>query len=469
MAMETFDPKMVIRRFGLAGPTFDASAPAVLSLYAQMLRRNDVTIPGDDLFSTREIMIGLRRAADLDRAAATGKPAPAAPTGVADGGRMLEPIRGKNGNHHGPTAQALFLAEASARFDHAAATGVPLLERLVMFWSNHFCVAVDKNNQVKALAGVFEREAIRPHVLGRFEDMLTAVETHPAMLIFLDNVQSVGPNSEVGRKTGAGINENLAREILELHTLGVDGGYDQADVRSLSMMITGWTYFFDDKGGVADAGYRFEPRRHEPGDKTLLGRTFADDGAGQGLAALRHLANHPSTARFVATKLVRAFVSEEPQPRLVEELARVFKASGGDLAAVTRTLIDAPENRRPMVKVRSPYEFVISAARVLRPRVATAELLGALEAMGEPLWRPGGPNGHPDTTRVWLSPQSMMMRLDTAVMMARKAPALRLRELASGGGLAGVVDTATATAIANARSDEEATVAYLMSPEFQRR
>jgi uncharacterized protein (DUF1800 family) len=245
--------------------------------------------------------------------------------------RPPQGIEQKFGKHFFPFAAK----EVSARFGIAATTPVPFRERLTWFWSNHFAVSTVKPT-VFAVAGAFEREAIRPNVNGRFADLLLAATQHPTMILYLDNFLSVRAgfqapqgvnNPNLPRATG--LNENLAREILELHTLGVNGGYTQGDVTAFARALTGWTV-----GGLVDTGFRFEQRRHEPGPQTVLGRTYAQDGIAQGEAILRDLAAHPATARHVATKLVRHFVADDPPPAAVERVARAFLDSGGDLKVV---------------------------------------------------------------------------------------------------------------------------------------
>ena len=197
--------------------------------------------------------------------------------------------------------------------------------RLVMFWSNHFCVSANKG-PVRGMAGAYEREAIRPHVLGRFVDMLLAVERHPAMLVYLDNHVSIGPNSRAGLNRGLGLNENLAREILELHTLGVGGGYTQEDVTNLARILTGWTVA-NLANPVGEPGrFFFAPARHEPGAWTVLGKRYGEAGMAAGEAVLRDLARHPATARHIARKLARHFVSAEPPAALVARLTPASRA-----------------------------------------------------------------------------------------------------------------------------------------------
>jgi uncharacterized protein (DUF1800 family) len=252
--------------------------------------------------------------------------------------------------------QPHYHAQVLARAQSAVLTTRPFGERLVHFWSNHFAVSADKG-AIFGLAGTLENEAIRPHVNGRFVDLLTAVEQHPAMIAFLDNQFSVGSDSTAARFAAArlqggsppkrqfGINENLAREILELHTLGVDGGYTQADVTSFAEIITGWS-IGGGKGRLAggETGrFYFRDNLHEPGAKTFLGRRYAQDGQAQGEAVLDDLARHPNTARFIATKLARHFIADDPPPAAVQRLAHAYLKSGGELPQVYAALIESPE------------------------------------------------------------------------------------------------------------------------------
>src|ERR1700758_2991125 len=230
-----------------------------------------------------------------------------------------------------PLPRQLFRNEARARIDAALAAEIGLAERLGWFWSNHFCVNQDKT----VMAGAYEREAIRPHVLGRFADMLLAAESHPAMLLYLDNAQSMGPDSVAGINRDKGLNENLAREVLELHTLGVRTVYTQDDVTSFAKVLTGWTIIptvtNPDHGGE----FVYIKRAHEPGPQTVIGKAYDDTGPEQGRAVLADLARHPATARHVATKLARHFVADDPPPALVERLAQRFLDTDGDLKEIT--------------------------------------------------------------------------------------------------------------------------------------
>ena len=237
--------------------------------------------------------------------------------------------------------QKTFRAEALARLQRGVVADCGFVERLVVFWSNHFCISANKGALARMWAGSFEREAIRPHVLGRFADMLKAVEQHPAMLFFLDNQQSLGPDSRAGINRHRGLNENLAREIMELHTLGVGGGYTQDDVTSFARIITGWT-FAGRQGKIGTPGtFVFNANAHEPGTHQVLGKTYQPGGVAQGEAVLSDIARHPSTAKFIATKFARHFVADDPPPALVARLQDVFTRSDGDLAALAGALVDS--------------------------------------------------------------------------------------------------------------------------------
>jgi uncharacterized protein (DUF1800 family) len=365
----------------------------------------------------------------------------------------------------------VFRAEASARLRRGLVARPGFVERLVMFWTNHFCVSTAKGGFVRAMAGAFEREAIRPHVLGRFRDMLLAVESHPAMLFYLDNQLSIGPNSAAGQRTGRGLNENLAREILELHTLGVNGGYTQADVTSLARIITGWTF----AGRVSRLGepgtFLFNADAHEPGSQTVLGRPYDQEDVGKGRAALADIAHHPATAEHIAYKFARYFVADDPPPALVASLADTFRRTDGDLSALAVALIDAPEAWvEERTKMRSPTEFLYAAGRIVgRMPDDPGQFLGALNFLGMPLWGPPGPNGFPDTAPAWASAEGMKVRLEICARVAdRWRDTLNpLDLLAQIAGAAASADTRQA--IARAESKQQGLAILLMSPEVQRR
>jgi uncharacterized protein (DUF1800 family) len=367
--------------------------------------------------------------------------------------------------------QKTYRAEALARLQRAIIADCGITERLVAFWSNHFCISATKGELARIWAGAFEREAIRPHVMGRFADMLRAVEQHPAMLFFLDNQQSLGPDSRAGQNRKRGLNENLAREIMELHTLGVGGGYTQEDVTSLARIITGWT-FAGRQGQLGEPGsFAFNANAHQPGPQTLLGKTYENNGVAQGEAALVDIARHPSTAKFIATKFARHFVADDPPPALVVRLQDVFGKTDGDLGAMTRALVDSDEAwAAPLTKMRSPYEFLVATGRLLaRVPEDPGAYLGGLNLLGQPLWSPAGPNGFPDTNAAWAAPEGMKLRLDVSAQIASRLGGnidpRDLLELA----FADAASADTRRTIERAESRQQALALLLMSPEFQRR
>jgi uncharacterized protein (DUF1800 family) len=367
--------------------------------------------------------------------------------------------------------QKTYRAEALARLQRAVIADCGLAERLVAFWSNHFCISANKGPLARMWAGSFEREAIRPHVFGRFANMLKAVEQHPAMLFFLDNQQSLGPDSRAGQNRKRGLNENLAREIMELHTLGVDGGYSQEDVTSLARIITGWTFAGRQGQLGAPGSFVFNANAHQPGPQRLLGRTYENNGVAQGEAALADIARHPATAKFIAAKFARHFVADDPPPALVARLQEVFQKSDGDLGALTTALVDSDEAwHAPLTKLRSPYEFLVAIGRLLARIPDDPTLyLGGLNQLGQPLWSPAGPNGFPDTNAAWAAPEGMKLRLDISAQVASRIgnniDPRDLLELA----VADAASPETRQAIERAESRQQALALLLMSPEFQRR
>ena len=367
--------------------------------------------------------------------------------------------------------QKTYRAEALARLQRAIIADCGFGERLVAFWSNHFCISANKGPLARMWAGAFEREAIRPHVFGRFADMLRAVEQHPAMLFFLDNQQSLGPDSRAGQNRKRGLNENLAREIMELHTLGVGGGYSQDDVTSLARIITGWT-FAGRQGQLGTPGsFVFNANAHQPGAQRLLGKTYENNGVAQGESALADIARHPSTAKFIATKFARHFVADDAPPALVTRLQDTFGKSDGDLRALATVLLDSDEAwQAPLTKMRSPYEFLVATGRLLTQiPEEPGRYLGGLNLLGEPLWSPAGPNGFPDTNSAWAAPEGMKLRLDISAQVASRLgdnidPRDLLEVVA-----ADAASPETQRTIERAESRQQALALLLMSPEFQRR
>jgi uncharacterized protein (DUF1800 family) len=369
-----------------------------------------------------------------------------------------------------PLPRRIFLAEVEARLTQSyRVASLGFAERMVLFWSNHFAVSAAKGPTVRVIAGAFEREAIRPHVFGRFSDLLLAVETHPAMLLFLDNQRSVGAGSRAGNGGKRGLNENLAREILELHTLGVGSGYTQGDVTALAEIITGWT-LVGQQGRLGTPGeFVFNPRAHEPGPRTLLGVRYPAGGMEQGKAALLALARHPATARHLALKLARHFVADDPPPALVEALAAAFVKSDGDLAAVSETLVTHELAWDPkQAKMRSPLEFSIALLRATDVSPKPPRFAGALASMGQPLWAPPGPNGYSDLAPAWTSAEGISARMDVASLIAGQAGKDDPRALADT--LFGpLLSAQTREAVARAETRQQGLALLFLSPEFQRR
>lgn len=369
-----------------------------------------------------------------------------------------------------------YVAAVGARASSALQTSAPFVERLVHFWSNHFAVSVDKL-LVVGLAGAFEADAIRPHVLGRFEDMLLAAVRHPAMLLYLDQAQSIGPGSPAGlraaqrQQRGRGLNENLAREILELHTLGVRSGYTQEDVTEFARALTGWTLPGDQAVDGAAATFRFVPALHEPGARTVLGRSYADGGEQQARAILHDLVTAAATARHIARKLARHFVADDPPPALVQRLTETFTRTGGDLPSVYRELVVAREAWQPgAAKFKSPWEWGISSLRALgRHEMTPMQATNLMNQLGQPVWRPGSPAGYDDVAATWAAPDALLRRVEVAGRITAQAGnAIDARALAPRV-LPGVLGEATAGAIARAESPATALALLLVCPEFLRR
>jgi uncharacterized protein (DUF1800 family) len=350
----------------------------------------------------------------------------------------------------------------------------------VHFWSNHFAVSADKQ-PLTALAGAFENEAIRPHLGGRFVDLLLAVEKHPAMILYLDNQRSIGPNSRAGRRAARrnaertlGLNENLAREILELHTLGVDGGYTQADVSAFARVITGWSIGGGDRPALREGRpgtFEFRENIHEPGPQTVLGRRYAQEGLGQGEAVLHDLATHPSTARHIAIKLARHFTSDDPPATLVDRLTDVYLETGGELPALHAALVDAPECwHAPAGKYKTPHDFVISTFRAFgREPEEGRYVIGALDLLGQTPYRPGSPAGWPDTADAWGGADALLKRVEWAGAVAKFANA-RVDPVTTGEAALGpAMSETTRRIVAQAESTGQGLTLLLASPDFQRR
>jgi uncharacterized protein (DUF1800 family) len=368
----------------------------------------------------------------------------------------------------------------NARLTSALTTPAPFVERLVHFWSNHFAVSVDKF-AVAGLAGAFEMEAIRPHVLGRFDDMLVAVEQHPAMQLFLDQARSVGPDSRAALRADQrdpehrrGLNENLAREIMELHTLGVRTGYTQADVTEFARALTGWSIAGvrgPQPGNAEPGAFVFRPALHEPGERTVMGKRYDQPGEAQALAILHDLAQAPATHRHLAFQLARHFVADTPPPELVARLADAFAHSDGDLPTVYRALVDAPQAWTPVdAKFKTPWDWTVSSMRGLGWReLGDLNAAPLLAQLGQPVWRPGSPAGYDDIAASWAAPDALVRRVEVAQRFAARVGD-RLDPRTLGQTLfAGSLGAPTANAVAHAESASTAIALLLVSPDFLRR
>ena len=374
--------------------------------------------------------------------------------------------------------------ELAIRQGVAATTTRPFAERLVRFWSNHFAISIDKF-QASLFAAPMEREAIRPHLSGRFADMLLAVERHPGMLVYLDNAQSIGVESRLGAQAARraqrnpearkrGLNENLAREILELHTLGVDGGYAQDDVSELARAITGWSVArpVDRERKSRDDAFVFRAVAHEPGARRVLGKAYPEPGEAQGEAILRELAVHPATARHLSLKLARHFVADQPPPGLVERMAKAYLANGGELAALYRAMVEDDAAWSPSAgKFKSPEDFIVSALRACQLGAEGDLALSVrLQAqLGQPMFQPRSPAGFGDVAADWGGPDALFKRVQAAQALAERLPASRDATPQALGiaALGPVLDDETATALRRAESVQQGVALLLASPSFQ--
>ncbi|MET3667717.1 uncharacterized protein (DUF1800 family) [Caulobacter sp. 1776] len=365
-------------------------------------------------------------------------------------------------------------ADFLARARLATNTPAAFRERWALFWANHFTVSATKQ-LTSVLIGPFEREAIRPYVFGSFENLLVASSTHPAMLTYLDQAQSIGPNSRaatyVGRRQGgkAGLNENLAREILELHTVGVDAGYTQADVTEFARALTGFSLGRDNEDRAGQFIFR-EPA-HEPGARTIMGRHYGDQGMKQGLSVLKDLAADPRTARHVCGKIARHFVSDTPPPSLTERLEKRWMASGGDLAAVAKTLVESPEAWDPTpAKFKTPYEYTLSTWRLIGAEPSAIERLAPiLTGLGQKPFSAPSPKGWAEDAQTWAAPDALIKRMQWAQGFAAAVADRTDPNALAVSALGDRLTPPVAKAVSRAETRREAFALLVMSPEFQRR
>ncbi|NHN85942.1 DUF1800 family protein [Acetobacter musti] len=371
-----------------------------------------------------------------------------------------------------PLVRPVFQAEVATQLDNLIVTEQPFRERLAWFWFNHFTVSL-RQGSTRAVIGAYMREAIRPYVTGRFPDMLLAGMRHPAMLMYLDNASSIGPSSPAGRKSHHGLNENLARECLELHTVSPAAGYSQADVTSFAAILTGWGV--DMK--AAQPGFVFREKAHEPGVKTVMGQAFPEGEEG-GMQALHFLGTHPATYQHIATRMVGHFISDTPAPQDVSHIASVLRDSEGDLREASLALADLHGADRAGGKFRSPMDYATAVMRALSmggeasqpddPHSAAHLLASAFASLGQPLWTAPLPNGWSDRTADWCAPADMLARTDWAWRMAahvRTGDPTEIARIALGSALR----PQTRTAMHRAGSRQDALALLFSSPEFQRR
>lgn len=302
-----------------------------------------------------------------------------------------------------------------------------LQEVMTDFWLDHFNIFLHKNDEMPYYLVSFERDVLRPRALGKFEDLLEATAHSPAMLLYLDNASSIGPDSLAAeradrrpnqKKKREGLNENYARELMELHTLGVNGGYSQADVTQVARILTGWTVDRPQRGG----GFQFEPNRHEPGTKVVMGTKFKERGEQEGRDLLHMLATRPATAQFISRKLAVRFISDDPPQALIDRMAKTFLSTDGDISAVLTTLFHSPEfwdANVYRVKVKTPIEFVVSAARAANADIENLQpLANAVREMGMPLYGCVTPNGYSWKADPWVSTNALVNRMNFALSLA---------------------------------------------------
>ena len=452
---------VAVTRFGLGGKPGEIEAVARDPrgwLTAQIDPRGAPT-PSGPLPTTLDRVEALRTHSRVARQARTGAAA------MEDLPATADPFR-ESRRALAEGMQQEFLARTRL----ATATEAGFAERWALFWINAFTASINKF-QTSVFVGPYEREAIRPHVFGAFEDLAVAAETHPAMLMYLDQASSVGPNSAAGLRRESGLNENFAREILELHTVGSEGGYSQADVTEFARAMTGWSITLD--AGAAPAGgngFVFRAAAHEPGPRTVMGRLYDGAAHTKGERILRDLANQPATARRLARRIAVHFVADDPPASLVDRLQTAWIDSAGDLARVAGALIAAPEAwSPPPTKIKTPYEFIVSTHRALgaEPQ-ALAPVRQALTQMGQPMFQPPSPEGWPEMAEDWAGPHALVTRLNWARAISDTAADVEPVDIATSA-LGPRLQDRTRQFMMRAESRTEAMTLFLMSPEFQRR
>jgi uncharacterized protein (DUF1800 family) len=494
---------IAVTRFGLGAKPgeLDEARKDPQGFLKSQIRRGGADQPAGPSVSSAQRMAEFRdyqrerREARLEKAADMRPPAPGGPTMAGGANPAMAdaaPAKGQDARDPvkavGRKLRQDVGSDFSARAQLATTTDAGFRERWALFWANHFTVSASKAI-TGAVVGPFEEEAIRPHVFGRFDDLLGAAETHPAMLTYLDQIQSIGPDSEAAqlmkrggprgadarlqpaafRQRTVGLNENLAREILELHTVGVNGGYTQADVTEFARAMTGISI-----GGLRDPAYGvavFREAAHEPGERVVMGARYDQGGKAQANAILTDLAAKPQTARFICTKIARHFVADEPPPSLVARLDAAWTSSRGDLSKVAEALVSAPEAWAPKpMKFKTPYEFMVSSYRAAGAEPAGFQVLSPiLTSLGQKPFSPPSPKGWAEDAQSWAAPDAIVKRMQFAQAFSTAAVRDRDPRMLAADALGERLSPDTAKAVARAESRSEGFALLLMSPEFQRR
>ena len=375
----------------------------------------------------------------------------------------------KASSDYGKAVRQNFYAEIKARSLYAAQTETPFHERLTRFWSNHFSVSA-RNRNTRLFPGAYEREAIRPRILGSFYELAASAIFHPAMIVFLDNDGSVGPNSPRGKKNKIGLNENLAREALELHTVTPAAGYSQADVTEFAKALTGWRIERRADKGRKQGHITFHKSSHEPGARTILGKRYKETEAKQALAILKDLCVRPETAQNIAHKLAVHFVSDEPPEALVAALKAEYLKTDGNLTALYKALIGSPLAWQPAAqKVKTPEELIVSAARLIGfKNVIAKRPRDTYDSLAQLPFTAPTPEGWPDKAQDWLGPDALLKRVEWANELASRMSNNDGRSFLKSA-LGARLSPQTLQAVARAESGQQAFAMALVSPEFQRR
>jgi len=450
----SLEAAIAVTRFGLGakdGEIAAASAEPKAWLLAQLRPNNSHHAAFDGLLSSRDIFKISRAYKDARKT-------------------MSDANRPAASEKYGKTVKRNFEREIKARSIYAAETDTPFHERLTRFWSNHFSISA-RNRNTQLFPGAYEREAIRPHILGSFYELAASAIFHPGMLVFLDNVSSVGPRSPQGLETGKGLNENLARETLELHTVTLAAGYSQSDVTELAKALTGWSVERDAALENNRQGQTtFKARTHEPGSRSILRKTYKEKGPQQALAILKDLCAKPETAENIARKLAAHFVADTPPQVLVRALKSSFLKTGGDLQALYKTLVTSPDAWTPSAqKIKTPEEMIISTARMAGfGAVITKRARDTYDSLAQLPFTAPTPEGWPDLAEAWLGPDAVVKRIEWANELSSRLPNMDAREFLQSA-LGERLSAKTLQAVSGAESGQQAFVMALMSPEFQRR